>query len=74
MQGGYAWQSPLQDAIHDHNPDEIRAKIQHAEAAIIARIMAVSYILDYVEEAAISQALARIRNLKNEARRWSPTL
>ena len=68
MQESYAWQSPVQDAIHEHNPDEMSAKIQHAEAAIIGRIMAVSYRLDYVEEEAISEALARIRNLKNESR------
>jgi hypothetical protein len=65
---GYAWQSALWDAIQEHDPDEMGTKIRQAEAAIIARIMAVSYSLDYVEEAAISQALARIRNLKSEAR------
>jgi hypothetical protein len=69
MQGGYAWQSPLQDAIHEHNPDEMGPKIQHAEAAVIARIMAVSYSLDCVEEEALSEALARIRLLKSQARR-----
>ena len=68
MQGSYAWQSPLQDAIHEHNPDEMRTKIRQAEVAIIGRIMAVSYSLDYVEEEAISEALARIRLLKSQAR------
>ncbi len=68
MQGSYAWQSPLQDAIHEHNPDEMGPKIRQAEVAIIGRIMAVSYKLDYVEEEAISEALARIRLLKSQAR------
>jgi len=69
MQEGYAWQLPLQDAIHEHNPDEMGSKIRQAEVAIIGRIMAVSYRLDYVEEEAISEALARIRLLKSQARR-----
>ena len=57
----YAWQSPLQEAIHEHNPDEMRAKIRQAEVAVIGRIMAVSYRLDYMEEEALCEALARIR-------------
>ena len=68
MQGGYAWQSALQDAIQEHNPDEMGPKIRQAEVAIIGRIMAVSYSLGYVEEEAISEALARIRMLKSEVR------
>jgi hypothetical protein len=65
----YTWQSPLQEAIHEHNPDEMRAKIRQAEVAIIGRIMAVSYRLDYLEEEALCEALARIRLLKGQARR-----
>jgi hypothetical protein len=68
MQGGYAWQSALQDAIQEQNPDEMGPKIRQAEVAIIGRIMAVSYRLDYVEEEAIAEALARIRMLKSAAR------
>jgi hypothetical protein len=69
MQGtSYAWQSSLQEAIHEHNPDEVRAKIRQAEVAVIGRIMAVSYRLDYMEEEALCEALARIRLLKSQAR------
>jgi hypothetical protein len=65
----YTWQSPLQEAIREHNPDEMRAKIRQAEVAVIGRIMAVSYRLDYAEEEALCEALARIRLLKGQARR-----
>ena len=68
MQGCYTWQSALQDAIQEHNPDEMGPKIRQAEVAIIGRIMAVSCRLDFVEEEAISEARARIRMLKSEAR------
>lgn len=68
MQGGYEWQSALQDAIQEHNPDEMGPKIRQAEVAIIGRIMAFSYSLGYVEDEAISEALALIRMLKREAR------
>jgi hypothetical protein len=64
----YAWQSALKDAIQEHDPDEMGTKIRQAEATVIGRIMAVSYKLDYAEEEAISEALARIRMLKSEAR------
>ena len=69
MQGtSYAWQSALQDAIRERNPDEMRAKIRQAEVTIIGRIMAVSYSLGSAEVGALSEALARVRTLQSEAR------
>ncbi len=69
MQGtSYAWQSALQDAIRERNPDEMGAKIRQAEVAIIGRIMTVSYSLGSVEVGALCEALARVRTLKSEAR------
>ena len=68
MQGtSYAWQSALQDAIRERNPDEMGTKIRQAEVAIIGRIMSVWYSLDSVEEGALCEALARVRTLKSEA-------
>jgi hypothetical protein len=47
----------------------MRAKIRQTEVAVIGRIMAVSHRLDYMEEEALGEALARIRLLKSQARR-----
>ena len=68
MQGTiYAWQSALQDAIRERNPDEMGAKIRQAEVTI-GRLMAVSYSLGSAEVGALSEALARVRTLQSEAR------
>jgi hypothetical protein len=64
----YPWQEAVQEAITENNPTQMGRKIYLAEVAIFKRID--RYLAaDNGEDAALFQALTRLRNLSEIAGR-----
>jgi hypothetical protein len=67
----YSWQSVLQEAVLEINPEKLRAKVQHAEVAIFERAQALSLFDrgnfgrgNWKEQQAIDEALSKLEELR----------
>lgn len=59
----HVWQDALEEALHENDPEQIRAKVRNAETMIFGRIEEITPGRDVGEEQALYNALGALKVL-----------